>query len=97
MNLYKKIPIGSRSLLFGVHQVFLHPWWVALAWTKLYGFPFDPRLWVAFFIHDWGYAGAHDLDKQEGEEHPLLGARIMGWMFDRSRPGRWGRHTRWMR
>jgi len=73
--------VGSRSLLFGVHQVFLHPWFVAYSWWKLYGFPWDPRLWVAFFVHDLGYWGKPNMDGLEGEQHPRVGAHLMGW-FD---------------
>ncbi|MDD5323445.1 MAG: hypothetical protein PHD43_23140 [Methylococcales bacterium] len=69
--------IGTRSLLFGVHQVLIHPWFVALAWWKLYGVPLDPRLWVAFIIHDWGYWGQPNMDGPEGELHPVLGASMM--------------------
>ena len=75
--------IGTRSLLFGVHQVFIHPWFVALAWWKLYGFPFDPRLWAAFIVHDWGYWGKPNTDGAEGERHVELGAAIMHRLFDR--------------
>lgn len=74
--------IGTRSLLFGVHQILIHPWFVALGWWKLYGFPYDPRLWVAFFVHDLGYWGMPNMDGAEGERHPHLGARIMGALFD---------------
>ena len=78
--------IGTRSLLFGAHQVFIHPWFVALAWWRLYGFPFDPRVWVAFFVHDLGYWGKPNMDGPEGEEHPQLGASLMGRWFDRCHP-----------
>lgn len=30
--------IGTKSVLFGVHQFLIHPWFVAWAWFKLYGF-----------------------------------------------------------
>jgi hypothetical protein len=69
--------IGTRSLLFGAHQVLIHPWFVALAWWKLFGFPLDPRLWVLFFVHDLGYWGCPNMDGPEGEMHPVVGARIM--------------------
>lgn len=72
---------GTRSLLFGVHQVFIHPWFVAWAWWKLYGFPLDIRLWVAFVIHDWGYFGKPNMDGPEGEQHPVLAAKVMGFVF----------------
>lgn len=74
--------VGTRSLLFGAHQVLVHPWFVAAAWWKLYGFPRDPRLWVAFLVHDWGYWGLRAMDDAEGERHVELGARIMARLFD---------------
>ena len=83
--------VGTRSVLFGVHAFWLHPWFVAWAWWKLYGFPRDPRLWVAFFVHDLGYLGKPDMDGDEGESHPELGARIMLRWFDSPLPGRTAR------
>jgi len=62
--------VGTKSVLFGAHCFFLHPWFVAAAWWKLYGFPFDLRLWVAFFCHDLGYLGKPNMDGPEGETHP---------------------------
>lgn len=73
--------VGTKSLLVGVHQVLIHPWFVARAWRRLYGWPWDPRIWIAFFVHDLGYLGSPNMDGDEGERHPMLGARIMGWMF----------------
>ena len=69
--------IGTKSILFGAHQFAIHPWFVAWAWWKLYGFPFDPRLWIAFFVHDIGYWGKPNMDGPEGELHPYIGAKIM--------------------
>ena len=74
--------IGTKSLLFGVHQICIHPLWVALAWWKLYGFPFDPRLWIAFIVHDWGYWGLDEMDGPIGDYHPVLGARIVHQLLD---------------
>jgi hypothetical protein len=54
---------------------------VAAGWTRLYGFPFDPRLWCAFFLHDIGYVGKTNMDGREGEAHPALGAAIMRRLF----------------
>lgn len=82
--------IGTKSLLFGAHQVVLHPLFLALAWWKLYGFPWDPRLWVAFLVHDWGYWGKANMDGDEGQRHPELGGRIMARLFGRE----WGDFTR---
>jgi hypothetical protein len=74
--------IGTKSVLFGAHCFFAHPWFVAWSWWTLYGFPWDPRLWVAFFVHDLGYIGKPNMDGPEGETHPQLGARLMSRWFD---------------
>lgn len=69
--------VGTKSLLFGAHNIIIHPILVFVAWWRLYGFPFDPRLWIAFIVHDWGYFGKPNMDGSEGETHVELGARIM--------------------
>jgi hypothetical protein len=74
--------IGTRSILFGVHTFWLHPLFVWLAWIKLYGWTWNVRIIVAFFVHDLGYWGKPDLDGTEGETHPELGARLMNIWFD---------------
>jgi len=74
--------IGTKSLLFGYHQFIIHPLLLAICWTKLYGFPFDPRLWFAFFVHDLGYFGKPNMDGPEGQGHVWFGAGIMGTLFD---------------
>lgn len=61
--------VGTKSLLFGAHNIFIHPFLVFIAWWRLYGFPADPRLWVAFIVHDWGYLGKPNMDGPEGETH----------------------------
>src|ERR1700751_35469 len=73
--------VGTKSVLFGAHCFFLHPWFVAAGWAKLYGFPVDPRLWFAFFLHDIGYLGKPNLDGPEGQSRPELGAAIMRRLF----------------
>lgn len=89
--------IGTKSVLFGVHQFILHPLLLAIGWWKAYGFRRveigvagdlavcaslrDPRLWVAFVVHDIGYLGKPNMDGPEGETHPELGARIMRSLF----------------
>ena len=74
--------IGTKSVLFGAHQFLIHPWFVAWGWWTLYGFPFDPRIWIAFFVHDLGYIGKPNMDGPEGELHPRFGARVMAVLFD---------------
>ena len=44
--------VGTRSVLFDVHNIFIHALFVGAAWWKLFGPPLDPRLWVAFLVHD---------------------------------------------
>lgn len=73
--------VGTKSILFGVHQFLIHPLVVAMAWWILYGFPWDPRLWIAFVVHDLGYWGKPNMDGPEGESHPEFGARIMARLF----------------
>ncbi len=90
--------VGLKSLLGGAHCFALHPFFVAWGWTKLYGFPWDPRLWAAFFVHDIGYFHCCEMDGDEGEKHVLLGAKIMNRLFG----PKWGseciRHSRdWCR
>ncbi len=89
--------LGSRTVLWGYHTFWLHPWFVALGWFRVgYGVPWDPRLWVAFMVHDLGYWGSPNLDGPEGEQHPEWGARVMERWFDAHRLiGRWG-SWRWL-
>ena len=69
--------VGTKSVLFGVHCFLIHPFLIAWAWWTLFGFPFDPRLGIAFFVHDLGYIGKPNMDGPEGESHPYFGATIM--------------------
>src|SRR5258708_21448786 len=73
----KSMRTGTKSVLFGFHKFLIHPLFVARAWSILYGFPVDPRLWLAFFVHDLGYIGKVNMDDEAGETHPELGAKIM--------------------
>ena len=83
--------IGTKSLLYGAHQFVLHPMFVGLGWWKLYGVPLDPRLWIAFLVHDLGYLGKPNMDGPEGESHPELGAWIMEKLFGKQ----WGDFCRY--
>lgn len=74
--------IGTKSLLYGAHQFAIHPVMVFFAWWRLYGFPWDPRLWIVFFVHDWGYWGKPNMDGEEGETHVELGGKIVSFLFD---------------
>ncbi|MCK5235828.1 MAG: hypothetical protein KAR06_02490, partial [Deltaproteobacteria bacterium] len=63
-----RAPVGTKSLLFGVHQFIWHPITVLIAWCKLYGWPTWPEL-VCIIVHDWGYWGKPNMDGPEGEKH----------------------------
>ena len=78
--------VGTRSVLYGAHAFWLHPWFVAEAWSRLYGFPWDPRLWVIFFTHDLGYLGKPNMDGDEGERHPEWAAQLMFKWFEHWKP-----------
>lgn len=75
--------VGTKSLLFGVHQFLIHPVCVIRAWIALY------RQWpswkeiICIFVHDWGYLGKWTMDGADGERHPELGARIVRHLFGR--------------
>ena len=68
--------IGTRTVLFGVHQFLWHPFTVWRAWRWLYGR--NPSWWqlVAIALHDAGYVGLPNLDGEEGRKHPVLGAKM---------------------
>jgi hypothetical protein len=67
--------VGTKSGISGCTQFSytrsLLPWHGG----KLFGFPWDPKLWVAFFVHDLGYLAKPNV------EHLVLGGRIMGSLF----------------
>ncbi len=71
------IPLGTRSVLCGYHCFFIHPWFVAVGWWKLYGLPWQPWLWIVFIVHDLGYWGKPNMDGDEGEKHPWFGAKVL--------------------
>ena len=87
--------VGTKSVLCGAHCFLLHPLLVAWGWTRLFGFPWDPRLWASFVLHDLGYVGRADMDGPSGEEHVVLGAKIMGALFGAPWEDQCLRHSRY--
>jgi hypothetical protein len=77
------VRVGTKSLIFGVHQFAWHPWTVARAWRHLYGHWPTWREAVCIAVHDWGYWGSPNINGPEGEWHPVAGAAIAGRLFDR--------------
>lgn len=59
--------VGTKSLLFGCHQFFLHPLIVGYCYLKLYGWTWNPLIWISIIIHDWGYWGRDNMDGDEPE------------------------------
>ena len=74
--------LGTKSLLFGVHQFLIHPLLVIIAWIKLYHSLPSWRELVCIFIHDWGYWGLNDLKGADGDRHPEYGASLAVRWFD---------------
>ena len=72
------ITLGTKTLLFGVHQILIHPLMVTLAWAKLYHtFPTWREL-LCIMVHDWGYWGRPNLKNEDGDRHPEFGAELAG-------------------
>lgn len=77
---WREVRIGTREVVTGVprlngpgvSQTVRVPEYTSLA---------DPRLWLAFFLHDIGYFGKPNMDGPEGETHPKVGAKIMFHLF----------------
>lgn len=74
----KWFPVGTKSLLFGVHQFLWHPWTVARAWRHIYGRWPNIDEAICIFVHDWGYWGCANMDGEQGKRHPEAGA---AWAF----------------
>lgn len=89
-----KIPVGTRSLLWGSHQFLLHPILVAIAWRRIYGsWPGKLPIWLAIVVHDWGYWGLGDMDGDDGKRHPYEGATLVSRLFDYGYEAGWFRFT----
>lgn len=68
--------IGTRSVLYGVHQFFLHPYLVAKAWRLVYGVRPSWQEMTAIILHDIGYFGCPNMDGEEGIQHPARSATV---------------------
>lgn len=67
--------MGTKSLLFGVHQFVLHPFFTIRAWIWLFGLPSFGEL-LTIVIHDWGYWGKAKMDDEDGDTHPEWAALL---------------------
>jgi hypothetical protein len=76
-----EIKIGTKSLLFGVHQIFIHTYLVTKSWKILYRKLPTFKEFICIMIHDWGYWGCPNMDGAEGDKHPETGAKIANRLF----------------
>lgn len=81
---FRRVEIGyvtrtvGRSIYDEIADPFAEPWQIREQFlTSLW----DPRLWVAFIVHDLGYWGKPNMDGPEGETHPEFGARLLQRWF----------------
>lgn len=77
---FRRVEIGSRTVWREVElndRESLRRAFRRTVFTSL----FDPRLWIAFFVHDLGYVGKPNMDGPEGELHPQWGAALMHRWF----------------
>lgn len=88
--------VGTKSILFGVHQFLWHPWTVGRAWRHIHGRWPSLNKWICIFVHDLGYWGCPNMDGAEGKEHPVKGAmlasKLVSWaarLRGKSRRGSW--------
>lgn len=73
--------IGTKTLLFGVHQFLLHPLLVLVAWRLCYGLWPSRREVLATAFHDLGYWGALEMDGPTGSLHPERSERLVCRVF----------------
>lgn len=90
--------VGTKSVLFGVHQFIIHPLVVALAWKACYRHWPTRIQWAAIICHDFGYWNSADIDGPEGTTHPVAGAIMadelayrLCWLAWLLKPWRWGK------
>jgi hypothetical protein len=77
--------VGTRCVLFGAQGFWLHIWLLAAAWVRIFGIPWEIRLWVAFAVHDLGYVGKKTL---KGRMAKLTSSWAPGlWVFFSVLPG----------
>lgn len=81
MKYFSPISIGTRSVLFGVHQFILHPFFVYCAWGRIYGKSPTLKESICIFFHDIGYMGKPNMDGDEGKDHPALGGKIVNYFL----------------
>ena len=69
--------VGTKSLLFGVHNIVWHGITVTLAWHHLYREWPTWKEFVCIVFHDVGLWGSPNMDGKEGEMHPVRSAQFI--------------------
>ncbi len=67
---------GTRSLLFGIHSIPFHCYYVMEAW-QIMGWSLTWKDRLAIIVHDFGYFGLKHLGKEGSRAHVMAGALIM--------------------
>lgn len=67
--------------LYGFRRVWIGEQTIACYHRPVYASLRNPRVWIAFLIHDLGYWGSPNMDGAEGETHPEWAARKMRAWF----------------
>jgi len=80
-----KLKTGTKSILFGVHQFIWHPITVYLAWIYVYKQIPNFKETICIIIHDLGYWGKSNMDCEDGQKHPELGAKIALKLLDKGK------------
>ena len=77
--------IGTKSIVYGIHNPVLHGVMVLRAWLIVYGRCPSLSELIAIFLHDIGYGGMPDMDGKYGKRHPEVSARVISKIFNKKK------------
>lgn len=78
---------GFRKVQIGWKEITTYPkgedgqQWYATVRLNIFASIWNPKVWIAFIIHDWGYWGKPNMDGKEGESHPEWACKKMNQWF----------------
>ena len=73
---------GLRSFLIGYHNPIVHGYFVTKAYKEIFGHYPNSRKFICILLHDIGYVLQSNSNESEAKDvHPLLGAKICGFLF----------------
>ena len=85
----RKVSSEARIACWCTHS------WFGTHGQSYSGFPGTSAYFAPAFLHDIGYLHRAEMDGPNGEEHVVLGARIMGWLFGPEWADECYRHSRY--